>query len=75
MMCFLRGMTVALWFVSTFFLGGAILMVSELRKAPEATEDESGFRVVRESAVTRDRARAERTRRRRVWRTHSAVRA
>jgi hypothetical protein len=42
-------MTAILWILGGFFVPGAALMFFELRNAPEATEDENGFHVIREA--------------------------
>jgi hypothetical protein len=71
-------MIVSLWVVSSFFVGGAVLMVRELLRAPEGVEDESGFRVTRDAprVEARELSRGgDHAARRRPWRTHSAARA
>jgi len=48
-------MIASLSVVLSLFLSGFILMIRELKKAPEAIEDESGFRVIRAAASTKAR--------------------
>jgi hypothetical protein len=56
-------MTAILWFLASFFAGGGILMVIEIRRAPEGVEDESGFRVVHEAPLPKKPARGPTVRR------------
>jgi hypothetical protein len=46
-------MIACIWLVLSVFMGGFILMLRELMKAPEGIEDESGFRVVRQVSTPR----------------------
>jgi hypothetical protein len=71
-------MTASICTISSFFIAAAVWMLTELRKAPEAIEDESGFRIARQLPVP-DTAVPVRavghSSRRRPWRTHATMRA